>query len=75
MIILVRFIKANKHKQKLVTITGSKNPGRKDSAFGKINKFSLLLVRSCLSELTKLDPVSEAVTNLVCESGNYIYSL
>ena len=38
-IILLRFIKANKHKQKLVTITGSKNPGRKDSAFAKINKF------------------------------------
>ena len=36
-IILVRFIKANKNK--LVAFTGSKTPGRKDSAFGKINKY------------------------------------
>ena len=35
----MRFIKAIKHKHKLVAFTGSKTPGRKDSAFGKINKY------------------------------------
>ena len=63
----MRFIKANKHKNKLVAITGSKTLGGRIQLLAKLTNFSLLLVRSCLSESTKLDPVSEAVTNLVCE--------
>ena len=38
-IILVRIIKVNKHKHKLVDISGTKTPVRVDSAFGKINKY------------------------------------